>query len=118
MRKFLQDLVLRTQVPPFTWAYQRAYDAAIAFAVKRLRSAGGVKAIYLVSGALDEPIFGLSDIDLVVVVEDDHGRSALRVREVYTQLADYIPLFDAVENLSLFVAGKLQHVFDRKPIVQ
>ncbi len=68
----LRWLVVWSARGPLDALYRRFYAAAIAFAARILGSFDSVAAIYLIRGAAKDGITpGISDIDLVVVTEDD-----------------------------------------------
>ena len=84
-QRLLQRVALATQFPPFSWFYRWVYALAVLDCRRRLSRLHGVRAVYLRRGlAAGDPVFGLSDIDLLVMVDnDDHGPTAARVRHQY-----------------------------------
>ena len=92
----IQYIVVNTSFPPLTYLYKMFYNLSIAVAVLFLRQVDGVVAIYLRRGAAKgEIIYGLSDIDLLVIVKDeeDDQKGQLtkeRVRATYDRLSRFI----------------------------
>ena len=93
-KQFLQRLAVRTQFWPFTSLYRWLYDLAISLCVRRLQRIRGVCAIYLRRGlAGGQPFYGLSDLDLLVLVDNEqHQLVAERVRYQYELLRLVIPM--------------------------
>jgi hypothetical protein len=93
----IQRIVVNTSFFPFSYAYRKIYDLSTAIATLRLKRLDGVLAIYLRRGlAKGEIVYGLSDIDLAVIVKDDgvKGQSTKKkVRAIYNNLSRIIPLF-------------------------
>jgi len=115
LRERLQRFVLRTQVPPFVWLYRAVYALALRLTVRWLRRIEGVRAIYLRRGlAGPDPIFGLSDIDLLVLVEDEDDRARARVGYHYDLLRQVVPMLAAGE-LGLYTPSQLRLLHDRVP---
>jgi predicted nucleotidyltransferase len=94
VKQFLQRLALRTQFFPFTWFYGALYGLAVSWCVRRLKRIAGVRSIYLRRGlATGRPVYGLSDIDLLVMVESEgHELAAARVRYQYELLRRAVPM--------------------------
>jgi hypothetical protein len=100
----LQRLAVATQYPPFLWCYRLIYALAISLCTRRLRRIPGVRAIYLRRGlASGRPVYGLSDIDLMVMVEGElTGKMAARVRHQYDLLRRVIPMLPEPGELGLY----------------
>ena len=94
LKRLLQRLAVRTQFWPFTSVYRGLYNLAIDLCVRRLQRIRGVRAIYLRRGlAGGQPFYGLSDLDLMVLVDDEqHHLVAERVRYQYELLRRVIPI--------------------------
>jgi hypothetical protein len=116
LKYFLQRLALRTQFPPFTWFYRALYAVSIRLCVRRFRRIRGVRSVYLRRGlASGRPVYGLSDIDLLVVVEDDpEGRAAAQVRYQYEFLRRMIPMM-AEGELALYDPNQLLALYRYSP---
>ena len=98
-KDLVQSMVVNTSFFPLTYFYRKVYDLSIAIAVRLLRQIDGVVAIYLRRGAArGEIIYGLSDIDLLLLVqdqdEDKKGESVKeKVRATYDRLSRFLLLF-------------------------
>jgi predicted nucleotidyltransferase len=114
-RLSLQRLAVATQYPPFRWCYRLLYALAIALCTRRLRRIPGVRAIYLRRGlASGRPVYGLSDIDLMVMVEGDlTGKAAARVRHQYDLLRRVIPMLPEPGELGLYNREHFQLLYRR-----
>jgi len=90
----IQKLVLHTQFLPFLWLYRLIYMLSVKLTVRWLRRIDGVRAIYLRRGlAGPDPVFGLSDIDLLVLVDDaPPERAAGKIRYHYDLLRQVVPM--------------------------
>ena len=84
-RQLIQRIAVRTQFPPMVWLYRALYAAALWLCVRRLKKVRGVRALYLRRGlASGRVLYGLSDIDLLALVEEDAtGRTEAAVRYHY-----------------------------------
>jgi hypothetical protein len=104
LRRSLQRLAVATQYPPFLWCYRLIYSFAIRLCTGRLKRIPGVRAIYLRRGLTGgRPVYGLSDIDLMVMVEGElTGKPAARVRHQYDLLRCVIPMLPEPGELGLY----------------
>jgi len=72
LQTLFQIVIIKTSFPPLSFLYKIIYVAAIKLAVCALRKVNDVKAIYLRRGIAHGKItYGLSDIDLAVIVNDE-----------------------------------------------
>lgn len=98
----VQEIVVNTSFFPLTYIYRKIYELSAAVATLLLRRVDGVVAIYLRRGvAKGEVVYGLSDIDLSVIVKDEDGEresAKERVRATYNRLSCSIPLFGSGEK--------------------
>jgi len=113
----VQYLVIRTRFFPLTHLYRAAYALSVRLATVLLRRVDGVVAIYLRRGmAKGEAVYGLSDIDLSVIVEDDdreRGVAKEKVRAVYDRLARFIPLFgDGDMELGIYTVAEFSRLYE------
>ena len=68
IKVLLQHVVVTTSFFPFTCVYRVAYALSVAVALRLFRRTRGVLAVYLRRGvARGEIVYGLSDIDLLVI---------------------------------------------------
>jgi len=99
----LRRLVIRTAFPPFD-AFYRVIYRAVARVAHRVLCRRGVVAVYLTRGcARDEVQPGISDIDFVVVTEDETSRDAVaRAGRALSRstagLVEYYPNFVATRR--------------------
>jgi hypothetical protein len=100
----LQRIAVATQYPPFLWVYRLLYAIALGVCTRRVRRIRGVRAIYLRRGlAGSKPVYGLSDIDLLVMVNGElNGQTAARVRHQYDLLRRVIPMLPDPEELEIY----------------
>ena len=117
LRTPVQYLVIRTSFFPLVHLYGAAYALSVRVATLLLRRVDGVAAIYLRRGlAKGEAVYGLSDIDLSVIVEDDDGERRgvkEKVRAVYDRLASFIPLFgDADTELGVYSVAEFSRLYE------
>jgi hypothetical protein len=104
LKRTMQRMVLGTQYVPFTSLYRLCYAIAIGFCVRRLRRIRGVRAIYLRRGLVQgRPLYGLSDIDLMVMVEGSlEGKAAALVRHQYDLLRRVVPMLPEPAELEIY----------------
>ena len=105
VRFSIQKIVIILSFPPFTYLFKKAYDLSIAIAVLLLKRVEGVLTIYLRRGvAKNEIVYGLSDIDLSVILDDRNGEEQVvklakrKVTSTYKKLSCFIPLFGRAED--------------------
>jgi len=116
LKHLLQRIAVRTQFPPFTWLYRAIYALAVRLCVRRLRRINGVRAVYLRRGlAAGQPLYGLSDIDLLVMVEEEQsGRAKARARYQYELLRRVIPML-AKDELALYSPRQFRVLYEHSP---
>lgn len=117
LRTPVQRLVIRTSFFPLVHLYGAAYALSVKVAALLLRRVDGVAAIYLRRGlAKGEAVYGLSDIDLSVIVEDGDGErndAKEKVRTVYDRLARFIPLFgDGDMELGVYSVAEVSRLYE------
>jgi predicted nucleotidyltransferase len=114
--RHLQRLALRTQFFPFTLLYRFLYWAAIRLCLRRLGGLPGVLCVYLRRGlARGRPVYGLSDIDLLVLVDGaNRERNAARVRNRYESLRRIIPML-AEGELALYHPEEFRALYTHCP---
>lgn len=95
--RLVRSLILRTSCPPIDSIYQGIYRSAILLAVTVLGRCPGVAGVYVSRGyAKGQILPGVSDIDLIVITEDEQkvarARQACRVLNRLTGgLIEYYP---------------------------
>jgi len=106
-----------TQYPPFTWCYRLLYSLAVRLCIRRIKRMQAVRAIYLRRGlAGSRPLYGLSDIDLLVMVEGElGGRAAARVRHQYDLLRRVIPMLPEPAELGVYNREYFRLLYDCTP---
>jgi predicted nucleotidyltransferase len=99
-RTLIQYLVVASSFPPFSFLYRKIYDFSVAIATALLRRIDGVLTIYLRRGVAEGEItYGLSDIDLLVLIRDEEGYlTKAKIRSTYHRLSLFIPLFGSVDT--------------------
>ncbi len=118
MRDWLKRVVLATQGTPLVGVYRGVYEAALRTLSGRLSRTQGVRAVYVVSGLVDEPVYGVSDIDLVVLVEDPDGYARLRVRELLGWLRDFIPMLEEPDKVGVFPVDRVGEALARSALLE
>ncbi len=116
LKERVQRLALLTQFAPFTWLYRGLYALAVRLCVRALRRIPGVLSIYLRRGlASGRPVYGLSDIDLAVIVADEGGaRASSRVRYGGEALWGIVPML-AEGELGVYSLGQFRRLYERSP---
>jgi predicted nucleotidyltransferase len=114
LQNFIQQLVLNTRFPPFTLLYRLAYSLSCKLAVASLKDIPGVVSIYLRRGlASGEIIYSLSDIDLMVLLDDKFACHRDRVFKTYDRLSGLIPLFGEKEKeLGVHSISEFRHLYE------
>ena len=117
VRDIIQLLVLRTSFFPLNYIYRLIYSLSIIAATFWLSRVDGVLAVYLRRGAArGEIIYGLSDIDMTVIIKDGKGglQSAReKIRGRYGMLSKFIPLFGGAEReLGLYSASEFLTLYN------
>jgi predicted nucleotidyltransferase len=99
-RTLIQCLVVSTSFPPFNFIYRKIYEFSVAIATALLRREARVMTIYLRRGvAEDEITYGLSDIDLLVLVRDEEDYlTKVKIRSIYNRLSLFIPLYGNIDT--------------------
>jgi len=112
MKRALQRLAIRTQFPPFIWLYRAVYRLAIRLCLRRFRAMGGVRAVYLRRGLVSgEPFYGLSDIDLLVLIDEEHARRLTsRVQYQYDLIRQLFPML-AEGELAIYTVRRFQLLY-------
>jgi predicted nucleotidyltransferase len=91
MKRILQKLAVKTSFPPFIWFYRLCYAACLWAAVAILKRQRSLTAAYLISSmATRDVVYGLSDIDLILIVDDDDHKE--EVARVHRKITRWIPL--------------------------
>jgi len=113
----LQRMAVGTQYPPFLWIYRFVYALAVRLCTRRLKRIPGVRSIYLRRGlAGARPLYGLSDIDLMVMVDGElSGRVAARVRHQYDLLCRVIPMLPEPAELGVYNREYFHLLYESTP---
>jgi len=116
-KRLLQRVAVHTQFSPFVWFYRAIYALAVRLCVRRLRRIRGVHSIYLRRGlAGDRPVYGLSDIDLLVIVGSANREdTAARVRHQYRLLRRMVPMLADLGELEVYDPGQFSLLHDYSP---
>lgn len=113
----IQYIIIKTSFFPFTFFYRKLYELSVTVASLSLRRVDGVLAIYLRRGmAKGEVVYGLSDIDLTVIVRDvDAERESAKekVKATYNLLSRFIPLFGSgAKELGVYTASEFLNLYN------
>ena len=83
--------MVKTNFWPLRWLYHASYFIALRVIVYILKKQPGIVAIYLISSmAVGDTIYGLSDIDLIIIV-NDNPKTKWRLERIYRKLCRVIP---------------------------
>lgn len=118
VKSLIQHTIIITSFFPLTCIYRMIYKLAVAVAAFSLRSVNGVLTIYLRRGvAQGDIIYGLSDIDLLLIVNDKGGDLAKeKVRATYDKLSQFIPLFASGDReLGVYTSSEFFNLYDDYP---
>ncbi len=117
LKSLLQSVAAHTQFPPFVWLYRALYALAVWLCARRLGRMGGVRSIYLRRGlASGRAVYGLSDIDLLVMLDEDApDDTAGRVRRQYALLRRLVPMLPPEEELALYEPEQFRRLYERSP---
>lgn len=103
--------MVKTNFRPFTWLYKACYNAAIKIVVHFLKRQPEIVAIYLSSSmAAGDYIYGLSDIDFIIIVNDDK-ESKLRAGRLYEKLSRLIPLLR--DEITVFSTAEIRRGYEQ-----
>ena len=114
LKNLIQRLVVNTSIPPFTYLYQIIYDLSVRVAALLLRRIDGVLTVYLCRGlAKGEIVYGLSDIDMIVILNDRAEQTVKeKVRTVYDRLSRFIPLMGSGDKeLGVYSASEFVNMY-------
>ncbi|MFA5411669.1 MAG: glycosyltransferase family A protein [Candidatus Omnitrophota bacterium] len=97
LKKLIQNFAVKINFPPFVWVYQAYYAAVLKIIIESLKKQPGIMAIYLIAGmAAGDSVYGLSDIDLIIII-DDNKETKARVAGAYKKLSRLSPLLKGDE---------------------
>jgi predicted nucleotidyltransferase len=92
LKKILRNIVVKTSFWPFSRLYELYYNTALKIITHILKKQKEVVAVYLVAGmAAGDYVYGLSDIDLIVIVKDGKENKS-KIDKIYRKLAYFIPV--------------------------
>ena len=115
IQSLIQRAIIGTSFFPLTWVYGKIYALSVKVARMLFSHVDGVLAVYLRRGvAKDEIVYGLSDIDLLLIVDDREQQLAKeRVRAIYDKLARVIPLFGSVDReLGIYSTSEFLNLYE------
>lgn len=94
----LQKLIVTTNVKPFCWLYRLYYQLALKKITQTFKDHPDIVGVYLIAGmASGDWTPGLSDIDLIIIVNNNQG-SKQRVGKSYEHLSRSIPVIKIDEQ--------------------
>ena len=112
----LQRLALRTQRGPTRRVWSGLHAGALGFVTQAIRWRERDTAVYVKgSFAFDDPVYGLSDIDMVVVTPDHPsrpGENRVRVQRRWQRLGRVPPLRQLFQHSSVYEESELREVTD------
>lgn len=107
IRRPLQRLAVLSNVPPLTMLFRAIYDLGLRLTLRALARHDAVRAVYGYGSFFDgRCLYGVSDIDLVIVIGEGHSRMDTvhhRIALTYTRLRRVFPFLQSwhehAENL-------------------
>ncbi len=112
----IQHLIISTSFFPLSYFYRKIYHLSIVIATLLFERVKGVSSIYLRRGvATGEIVCGLSDIDLMVIINDEDKGNIVKekVRATYSELSHFIPLFGSGDReLEVYTAAEFFNIFN------
>lgn len=118
MKIAIQLLVIRTSFYPFNIIYYFIYKISIFIAWLLLSRVNGLVSLYLRRGAAKgEIIYGLSDIDLLVIIKNENaGQTRKNIVRRYIVLSRLIPLFgNAKRELAIYTKNEILILYKDYP---
>ena len=122
LKEFIQRLIVYTSFPPLTYLYKIFYSVSIAITALFLKNLEGVVAIYLRrTGATGDIVYGLSDIDLLILIKDEAEDSKSNViketiMKTYDRLSKFIILLGNKEQeLGIYSISEFYKLFTDYP---
>ena len=105
----VQTLMLRTARGPLAVVWGALFGLVLRAAGEWLRRAAPGSAAYA-AGSFGEgtPLYGVSDLDLVVITPDDHGRARARVRARWERACQRVPLLPELIELAVHERSELE----------
>jgi len=116
LQELLQLAVLRTQRAPFLTLYRAHYEATIAALAARLERVPGFVALYLIGSMTDDPLYGLSDIDLAVVTERSEAHA--EVYRIHSRLKALARVLAPANEIGVWDLETLRQAFETFPFYQ
>ncbi len=113
LKLMLQGFAVRTQFPPFVWLWRLVYAAATRLCTCRLARLRGLRALYLLRGMTHgRPVWGLSDIDMIALVE--HEEDAPAVKAAHRRLGRFAPML-AGHEIAVWSRQRLRLMYRHSP---
>lgn len=106
--RIAQRIVVRTELTPLRALWARLYDALTFFVAVVLTRAHPGTSVYLRgSAAFDDPVFGLSDLDMIAVTAAGDTRGPERLRRTWKRLCS-LPIVPNLVYLHTYDEAELQ----------
>lgn len=119
VRNVLRTIIIKTSFPPLTFLYKAIYAISVKLAVLMLKNIKGVETIYLRRGmAKNEIVYGLSDIDLSIIIDDEENTESAKekVVSIYKRLSHFIPIFgDVNRELGVYSTSQFFRLYEQNP---
>ena len=119
-RRVILPLIPHLQSAPLVWLLALYYRLAVTASVRAVRGVPGVRAVYL-SGSLarGEAVYGMSDIDLKVIVAGGDDQAVVRrIRERLRRLAVAFPILGSYREKGVFFEETLAERIGRYPLLR
>jgi predicted nucleotidyltransferase len=114
IQNIIQLLVIKTSFYPFTFLYRKLYYGSVLIARMMLGRIQGVYSLYLRRGlARGEIVYGLSDIDLLIVINDEHSEATShKLKQKYKLLSRFIIfLGNADRELAIYSVSEFLQLY-------
>jgi hypothetical protein len=113
-----QFIIVRTSFPPFVFFYKVFYILTVKIMTHFIKRIKGVETVYLRRGvAKNEIIYGLSDIDLSILISKKNVASVkTKILSLYNKLSFFLPLFaGGKEEIGIYSKEEFFNLYAENP---
>lgn len=116
LRVITQIVAIETSSTPLKYLYRCYYKLAKHFFCRQLNQIPGVSAAYCLDGKKSHPIYGLSDIDLFVVVSSHDAKK--HVKNIHRKCHSLFPVLCSPDEFFVFTEEELPNELSFYPMHQ
>jgi len=110
LRKIIHHPLLRSNFQRFSWFYKIYYSAALKIIVFVLGKQKEVVSVYLTASlARGDCVYGLSDIDPIVIIEGG-SENKVKIEKIYKGLTRWIPIL-IYEEMGIFTTQEIFTIY-------